>query len=50
MKNIGKYLAFLFLIVLASCTSRQEQPNIILIMADDMGFSDIGSYGGERDG
>jgi arylsulfatase A-like enzyme len=24
-----------------------EQPNIVLIMADDMGFSDIGCYGGE---
>ena len=24
-----------------------KQPNIILIMADDMGFSDIGCYGGE---
>ena len=23
------------------------QPNIVLIMADDMGFSDIGCYGGE---
>jgi arylsulfatase A-like enzyme len=27
----------------------QIQPNIILIMCDDMGFSDIGSYGGEVD-
>ena len=27
--------------------SGTRQPNIILIMADDMGFSDIGCYGGE---
>ncbi len=26
---------------------RERRPNIVLIMADDMGFSDIGCYGGE---
>ena len=27
--------------------SAAERPNIVLIMGDDMGFSDIGCYGGE---
>lgn len=40
-------------VVLSSCSSgfseqtEAKKPNIVLIMADDMGFSDIGSYGGE---
>lgn len=28
-------------------TQRTRQPNMLLIMADDMGFSDLGCYGGE---
>lgn len=30
-----------------TATPTAKQPNIILILADDMGYSDIGSYGGE---
>lgn len=26
---------------------KSEKPNIVVIMVDDMGFSDIGCYGGE---
>ena len=41
-------LFFIFVLSL-SCTTQKEkdQPNIILIAVDDMGWSDLGSYGSE---
>ncbi|QDU73622.1 Arylsulfatase [Bremerella volcania] len=38
---------FLLASVAPSLVIAQEKPNIVLMMADDMGFSDLGCYGGE---
>ncbi len=36
-----------FFVVLGAAGSADERPNVVLIMCDDMGYSDIGCYGGE---
>lgn len=49
MKRLIGILSLLLLFTPSVSCIAAQRPNIILIMADDMGFSDIGCYGGEID-
>ena len=43
-------LALIATLLFVQCSKEEtktKQPNVMLIMVDDMGYSDIGSYGGE---
>ncbi|MFT5465487.1 MAG: arylsulfatase A-like enzyme, partial [Verrucomicrobiales bacterium] len=39
--------ALFLLLLTTSLLSAQDRPNILLILCDDLGFSDLGCYGGE---
>ena len=49
MKNHLLISVFLLFISATGIRAAQEKPNVLVVMVDDLGFSDIGCYGGEID-
>jgi arylsulfatase A-like enzyme len=51
MKKIPVYLFLALAVMMTHCSSHRktipDRPNIILIMSDDMGYSDLGCFGSE---
>ena len=47
MKKKSVFLMVCCLVAIAAGANAAEKPNIVFILADDLGFSDLGCYGGE---
>ncbi|MCZ6672296.1 MAG: arylsulfatase [Verrucomicrobia bacterium] len=49
MKIQSLVLALLLSFAITSVNAASDRPNVLVVMVDDLGFSDIGCYGGEID-
>jgi arylsulfatase len=48
MKTLSRFLSIIYAIgILVTPASAAKQPNIFYVLADDLGFSDLGCFGGE---
>ena len=48
MNNPFSFSVLLFFFVFSFCTSVARKPNVIFILADDLGYNELGSYGQKK--
>ena len=47
MKRLASSLLLALLVIAAPAQAKERRPNFLVIVADDLGYSDIGAFGGE---
>ncbi|MBT5916514.1 MAG: sulfatase-like hydrolase/transferase, partial [Opitutae bacterium] len=48
MNNRFSFPFLLFLFFFSFCNSKARKPNVIFILADDLGYNELGSYGQKK--
>ena len=46
MKTSGRTILLVLAVFAAASVQSEERPNFLIIMTDDMGFTDLGAFGG----
>jgi arylsulfatase len=49
MKDMRYLTAFVLSLLILPCLAAEKKPNILVILTDDLGYSDLGCYGSEID-
>ena len=47
-RSFALFILYLsFFVLLSQAASNEQQPNVVIILADDLGYTDVGAFGAE---